>query len=73
MSENNMSEIIMETLEKHPEGLTIHGISENTGLNRLTVSKYALVMAAKGSIFQRKVGSAKLCYKKGGKNDDEKI
>jgi hypothetical protein len=72
MSENNMSEIIMETLENHPEGLTILGIAENTGLNRLTVSKYALVMAAKGSILQRKVGSAKLCYKKGGKNDEEK-
>lgn len=72
MEQSDSAQIILETLESHPEGLTILGIAENTGLNRLTVSKYALVMAAKGTILQRKVGSAKLCYKKGGKNYDEK-
>ena len=72
MEQSDSEQTILETLETHPEGLTILGIAENTGLNRLTVSKYALVMAAQGSIFQRKVGSAKLCYKRSGKNEEEK-
>jgi DNA-binding IclR family transcriptional regulator len=67
MPENEMPEMIMEALETHPEGLTILGLASTAGINRLTASKYVLVLAAEGLIFQRKVGSAKLCYKKGEK------
>jgi DNA-binding IclR family transcriptional regulator len=62
--ENNFKERIAENMKKHPEGLTIMNIAENTGINRVTVSKYVLVLAAEGLVVQRKIGTAKLCYMK---------
>jgi len=67
MIENESAFKIMEALETHPEGLTILDLASTAGINRLTASKYVLVLTAEGLIFQRKVGSAKLCYKKGEK------
>jgi response regulator of citrate/malate metabolism len=64
MTENNFKERIIENLKKHPEGLTILGIADSTGINRLTVSKYILVMVSEDLIHQRKIGNAKLCYLK---------
>ncbi|MEM5778762.1 MAG: hypothetical protein QXD43_01110 [Candidatus Aenigmatarchaeota archaeon] len=62
MKENNVREKIIETLEKHPEGLTILNISKFTGINRITISKYVYGLMIEGLINQRKLGPAKLCY-----------
>jgi DNA-binding IclR family transcriptional regulator len=62
--ENNFMERVLQEIKKHQEGLTILDIAEKTGINRVTVSKYVLVLAAEGKITQRKVGTAKLCYPK---------
>ena len=64
MQENNFKERIIDNLEKHPEGLTILNIATTTGINRLTVSKYIFGLVSEGSVIQRKVGPAKLCYLK---------
>jgi DNA-binding IclR family transcriptional regulator len=64
MMENNFKERIVENLKRHPEGLTILDIAEKTGINRVTVSKYVLVLMAEGLMTQRKIGTAKLCYLK---------
>jgi DNA-binding IclR family transcriptional regulator len=64
MIENHFKERIAENLKKHPEGLTIMNIAENTGINRVTVSKYVLVMVAEGVLEQRSIGTAKLCHLK---------
>jgi DNA-binding IclR family transcriptional regulator len=60
--ENHFKERILESIRKHPEGLTILNIAEVTGINRITASKYILVLVAEGEIIQRSVGTAKLCY-----------
>ena len=64
MVENNFKNRIVADLKKHPEGLTIMNIAENTGINRVTVSKYVLVLVAEGMVSQREIGTAKLCYLK---------
>jgi hypothetical protein len=62
MTEIEFKEKILECLKNHPEGLTIVSIAKDTGINRITVSKYLLVMTAEGHISQRMVGTAKLCW-----------
>ncbi|NIO44412.1 MAG: winged helix-turn-helix transcriptional regulator [Candidatus Aenigmarchaeota archaeon] len=62
MVENNFRKRIIKNLEKHPEGLTILSIAENTGINRITVSKYVFGLVSEGLISQRRIGPAKLCY-----------
>ena len=64
LMENNFIDRVLQEIKKHPEGLTILDIAEKTGINRVTVSKYVLVLSAEGKIVQRKVGTAKLCYSK---------
>jgi len=64
MEENNFKKKIIKNLKEHPEGLTILTIAENTGINRLTVSKYIFGLVSEGLISQRRVGPAKLCYLK---------
>ncbi len=59
--ENDFKERILEKIKKHPEGLTILSISQETGINRVTVSKYVLVLSAEGQVSMRNVGTAKLC------------
>jgi len=64
MEENNFRKKIIENLKKHSEGLTILNIAKNTGINRITVSKYVFGMVSEGLVYQRRVGPAKLCYLK---------
>jgi DNA-binding IclR family transcriptional regulator len=64
MIENHFRERIIENLKKHPEGLTIIDIAGFTGINRITVSKYIFGLVAEGLVYQRMVGTAKLCYLK---------
>ncbi len=61
---NHFRERVIESLRKHPEGLTILDIASNTGINRITASKYVFGLLAEGLINQRRVGTAKLCYLK---------
>ena len=62
MVTNNFKKRIIDVLKKHHEGLMIMDVAENTGISRITVSKYILVMVAEGLVIQRSVGTAKLCY-----------
>ncbi len=67
MEENNFRQKIIKSLKEHPEGLTILNIAENTGINRITVSKYIFGLVSEKLVFQRRVGPAKLCYLKKNK------
>lgn len=53
---------LVKILETHPEGLTIQELSSIIGVHRQTVTKYVLVLEAKGVIYRRRVGSATLHY-----------
>jgi len=63
-SKKDPKKTIIETLKKHPEGLTLQKISELTDMSRLTATKYVHELMGGGIIYQRKVGIAKLCYLK---------
>jgi len=54
--------IILEVLKRHPEGLTITSLAENSGLHRHTVTKYIKDLILSGDVQEREVGMAKLCY-----------
>lgn len=56
--------LIINALNKHPEGLTIASLAKATGLHRHTSSKYLHELIGAGLIYQRKVGPAMLCYLK---------
>jgi len=56
--------LILDILEKHPEGLTLQKIASLTNMNRLTATKYVHELIGQGVVYQRKVGVAKLCYLK---------
>ncbi len=58
----NIKERIIEILKKHPEGLTIIELSRILGVHRHTLTKYVYQLIGEGLIYQRKVGTAKLCY-----------
>jgi len=58
-------EKIVETLKKHPEGLTITEISKISKLSRTTVIKYIHHLIGQQKIIVRNVGKAKLIYWKG--------
>jgi DNA-binding IclR family transcriptional regulator len=60
----NFRDIILDTLRSHPQGLTIAEISDTIGVNRLTVSKYIYGLIVEDAIYQRRIGSAKLCLAK---------
>lgn len=55
---------IAKVLEKHPEGLTIQDLTDILGSHRQTITKYVLVLEAKGTIYRRIIGSASLHYLK---------
>ena len=65
---NNYREVIIKLLKEHPEGLTTVDISRMLGSHRHTITKYIYQLVGEDLIHQRKVGSAKLCYLKEGKN-----
>ncbi len=56
--------LIINALNKHPEGLTIVSLAKVTGLHRHTSSKYLHELIGAGLVYQRKVGPARLCYLK---------
>jgi DNA-binding IclR family transcriptional regulator len=55
---------ILETLESHPEGLTIESLSDMVGAHRQTVAKYLLWLDGARVVHRRRVGSATLHYLK---------
>jgi len=63
-SKKNPKKHIIETLKKHPEGLTLQKISNLTNMSRLTATKYVHELIGEGKVYQRSVGMAKLCYLK---------
>ncbi len=63
-SKKNPKKLIVETLKKHPEGLTLQKISDLTKMSRLTATKYVHELMGEGILYQRHVGMAKLCYLK---------
>jgi len=75
MSSENPIKIIIETLRKHPEGLTLLSLAGFTGLHRHTATKYINELLCAGFISQRNVGVAKLCYlmEKVENQTDEKV
>jgi hypothetical protein len=75
MSSDDPIKLILETLRKHPEGLTLLSLAELTGLHRHTATKYINELLGAGFISQRIVGVAKLCYlmKKVENQTDEKV
>ncbi|MEM5778761.1 MAG: helix-turn-helix domain-containing protein [Candidatus Aenigmatarchaeota archaeon] len=62
MSARNIRNEIIEILEKHPEGLTLVEIEKIIGVSKHTVAKYIYQLVGEGLIYQREVGTAKLCY-----------
>ncbi len=73
MKENDIRNEIIKVLKKHPEGLTIIEIAKLIEKSRLTVSKYIYGLIKEGIVYERKVGSAKLCYLKADFNEKNKI
>lgn len=59
---NNVKGRVIKILKKHPEGLTILDISKEIGMSRHAVTKYVYQLLGERKIFQREVGTAKLCY-----------
>jgi len=56
---------IVEILKEHPEGLTTVDIAKHIGMTRQSVTKYIYQLLGEGAVYQRKVGTAKICYLKG--------
>jgi len=55
---------IIENLKNHPEGLTAVEISKYIGMSRHSITKYVYQLLGEDSIYQRKIGTAKLCFLK---------
>jgi len=68
MKKNGIREKVIKILEKHPEGFTTVDVAEEIGMTRHSVTKYIYQLLGEGLIFQREVGTAKLCYLKGRKH-----
>jgi predicted transcriptional regulator len=62
MIDNNIRQRIIEVLRKHPDGLIVNEISKILGIHRHTLIKYIYQLVGEQSIYQRKIGSAKLCF-----------
>ena len=67
--QNHVKERIIDVLKQHPEGLTTVDIAKILGSHRHTITKYIYQLVGEGLIYQREVGTAKLCYLKEEKND----
>lgn len=55
---------IVETVENHPEGLTIQDLAKILRVHRQTITKYILFLEGAGIIYRRRIGSATLHYLK---------
>jgi DNA-binding IclR family transcriptional regulator len=62
--QNHVKERIIDVLKQHPEGLTAVDISKILGSHRHTITKYIYQLVGEGLLYQREVGTAKLCYLK---------
>ena len=51
---------VRETLRRHPSGLNISRIAEETGFNRMSVAKYLGILTANGIVEVRHAGNAKM-------------
>ncbi len=69
ITHDDFKEKIIGLLKEHPNGMTSVEIAKSIGFHRHTVSKYIYQLSIEGSIMQREVGIAKLCYLK-GENDE---
>ena len=67
MVEKNVRDKILNVLKKNKQGLIITDIAKLVDISRVTVSKYIYVLTLEGTIVQRKIGVAKLCFLKEGK------
>lgn len=59
---NDIQESIVSLLSQRQEGLTLLDIAGALGVHRHTVRKYVDLLVEKGTVTQRGVGQAKLCY-----------
>ena len=59
-----LKQITLSILKSHPEGLTIHSLSNIMRMHRQTITKYLLELKGSGIVYRRKVGSATLHYLK---------
>ena len=64
---NRIKDKIKRVLQDYPEGLHILGISRLIGAHRHTVTKYIHELMGAGIIYQRDLGTIKLCYLSKGK------
>jgi ribosomal protein S24E len=71
LDKNNVKEKIKKVLSKHPEGLPIIEIAKLVGMHRHTITKYIYQLVGSGEIYQREVGTARLCYLKKRKRLDK--
>jgi Mn-dependent DtxR family transcriptional regulator len=53
---------VISLLERHPEGLTVVDMAKALGVHRHTLTKYVYQLVGEGTVSQRLVGVAKLCY-----------
>lgn len=60
--ENQIKEKIEKVLFEHPEGLHILGIARLVGAHRHTVTKYIHELMGAEIIYQREIGTIKICY-----------
>lgn len=60
--EEKSIEKIVNLLKKHPDGLTIIEISRKLNMNRITVSKYIMLLIGEKKVRIRRVGNAKLIF-----------
>lgn len=56
--------LIIEILKEHPEGLILMDVAKYISVNRFTAAKYVYGLIGEGLVYQRKVGTSKLCYLK---------
>ena len=64
---NRIKDRIKRVLQEHPEGVHILGIARLVGSHRHTVTKYIHELMGAGTIYQRDLGTIKLCYLSKGK------
>jgi len=67
MNPEQIKKSIVDTLNKHSEGLTILDISKQIGVHRHTGTKYVYELIGAGLILIREIGRAKVCYLKEGR------
>ena len=61
-SSEEIKQRILQTLEKHKEGLTISELARLHDTHRQTITKYILVLEALDEIHRRRVGAVTLHY-----------